>query len=147
MGDGRKAQYFQRLVVEDIAFRERRIGPAAVAGVQNAAVAVVGVFAEADVGDNEKLWQPVFEGASGLLDDAVRIEVFKSHRVFRGGEAKKDHGRNAQSGCFGRFRDRIINRKLVDTRHGWNGAADVSTVSDKEGVNKIGWVYFRFPHH
>jgi hypothetical protein len=59
MGQGRPGQKIQGTVVVD--------GMA----VHKAAVAVVGILAQADIGDHASSGSAVFDGANGPLDDAV----------------------------------------------------------------------------
>ncbi len=57
----------------------------------NAAVAVVGVLAGADIGNDYHLRQPFLDLPDGPLDDAVRCIGFGRLAVFCGRDTKEDH--------------------------------------------------------
>ena len=61
----------------------------------NAAVAMVGVFAQTDVGHNQKAGNLFFDSADRLLHDAgVRIGL-RAHGIFVFGNAEKNNCRDA----------------------------------------------------
>ena len=63
---------------------------------QNSAVAVVCVFAEADIGGDEQAGLGRLYGPGRFLDDAVRSVAARSPCVLAGGDAKEKHGRNSK---------------------------------------------------
>lgn len=66
--------------------------------VQDAAVAVRGVFAEADVGHDEHLREGLLDGFDGAYDGAIGVGGFGAGGVFGGGgegDAEEDDGAEA----------------------------------------------------
>ena len=86
--DGHLSQNRQRLVVEHIAFVQVQMSSRITPAVEQAAVAVVRIFAQTDVGDHDQFGQRPFDGGHGLLDDTGRGEVLQPHRVLVCGDAE-----------------------------------------------------------
>ena len=63
---------------------------------QDAAVAVAGVLAAADVGDEKQVGKARAQPAQGPLDDPVVGEVLGADVVLRGGNAEEDHAGHAE---------------------------------------------------
>ena len=64
--------------------------------VEQAAVPVVGVLAEADVGDDDQLGLRLFEGARRLLDDPIGYPCAAAFRVLRRGQPEEEDRRNVE---------------------------------------------------
>ena len=89
----------------------------------NAAMAVLHVFAQANVGDDQQRRQFLFQQPHGLLDDAVlRVSAGSLGVLFVGNAEKQDRG-NAERMGARRFAHEFIRRKLEDAGHGVDGAA------------------------
>ena len=86
--------------------------------MQQTAMAMVRVFAQADIGDDDQVGRGGLDGAHGLLDDAVRRKILQADGIFGRGDAEEHHGRNAQRNNFARFGGQLIDGKLVDAGHG-----------------------------
>ena len=61
-------------------------------------MAVAGVFAEADVGDDQQLRHGGLDLADGALDDAVGGVGLRANLVLLGGDAEQDHAADAERG-------------------------------------------------
>ena len=121
------------LVVEHVAVRQYRV-----LVVQHPAMAVIGVLAQAHVGDDEEIGQGVLQRADRALDDAVVVEVLLPDRILRRGDAEEQHRRNPRRGGPLRLLDRLIDRELADPRHGGNRIAHVRTMDDEHRIDEIG---------
>ena len=75
--NGNFGQNIQGLIVENIA-----------CVAEQTTVPMIRIFAQANVGDDDEIGQFCFDGANGLLNDAIVGEVFQANRVFFGGQAK-----------------------------------------------------------
>jgi hypothetical protein len=113
----------------------------AVAGFEDdAAVAVAGVLAEADVGDEDQL----FDAASVCL--SARRPCWTMPFVVIGAgatlvlglrQAEEEQAAEAQArGFFGLF-DGLVDGEVEDARHGADGAADALAGAEKEGVDQV----------
>ena len=67
-----------------------------VAVANHAAVPVLGVLAEADVGDHDELGHLALERAHGLLHRRVVVPRFGARRVLRVGNAEQQHAADAE---------------------------------------------------
>ena len=85
---------------------------------QRAAMAVVGVFAEADVGHQQQLRGSLLGHADGLGDDAGVAGGIAAGGVFLGGDAEEDHAAQAQFGGLADFVGQQVGRELKIARHG-----------------------------
>ena len=98
----------------------------------DAAVAMVGVFAQTDVGHHEDARQFAFERAHGILHGRFRVVGGRSDVVFMIGEPEEEDASNAvglrRSGFFHRF----IDRELADAGHRRNFSAHAFAFADKE---------------
>ncbi len=106
MGEGLGGEQLQGLVVVDVAV------------LDHAAVAVVGVLAQADIGDHGQLRNLGLDGADGLLDDAGVAVGVLAHGVLGFGDAEQDDRRNAELVDFPGFGHDVLDGLLVDPRHG-----------------------------
>src|SRR5437867_3142824 len=81
-GDSRAREEIQRRIVGDLP------------GLDDPAVAVIGVLAEADIGDEEDPGDLLLQLAEGPLDDSRGVEGTGARRVLRGGDAEENHARD-----------------------------------------------------
>ena len=79
--DRNTIEHLERLVIQNVTFGEARVRPLLAPGVEHPAVAVVGVLAQADVGDHDQLRHRLLDRAHRLRDDAVRREVLFADRI------------------------------------------------------------------
>ena len=131
----------QGLVVQHVAGRKHRV-----LVVQHPAVAVVGVLAQAHVGDDQKLGQRLLQRTHGALDDAVVVEVLVADRILGGRDSEEQH--RADTGRRGpsRLLDRPIDGELADPRHRRDRVAHVLAVDDEQRVDEVGRCEFRLPY-
>ena len=66
----------------------------------DAAVAVVGVFAEADIGDDDEVELGFADGFDGALNDAFLLAASLCRRVFRFGETEENDAGDAKGFDF-----------------------------------------------
>ncbi len=120
VADRHFAENIQRGVVEDVAFGEVRIGeiPALVRQVQQPAMPVTGVFAEADIGHDDHFGEFAFDGAYRPLDDSLRRKIFQPDGVFFRRDAKEDDRRNADLEGGARLADGFFDGELGNAGHG-----------------------------
>ena len=109
---GAGARVRQRLLGED--FERGVVGDFTV--FDDAAVAVVGVFAEADVGDDDEIEIRFADGFDGALDDAVCAGGAGAGGVFRFGKAEENDAGDAELFDFAAFFDELVDGLLVRCR-------------------------------
>ncbi len=122
-------QQWKRRVIVDV-------DPAADLG-QRSAMSVVGVFAEAQVGDHQEIRRNLPGKADGLLDDAVVAGGGRAARVFVLRDAEEDDAGYTQFGDLGETFAQPVDRELILTRHRGNLAPEVSAVIDKQRVDQV----------
>ena len=92
----------------------------------DAAMAVIGVFAQTDIGNDHQIRQFVLDLADGPLHDAFFGVSLGAQRVFLVRQAKENDRRYSQmKGFLGGF-DEVFRGKLVVSGHGWDGVFDAS---------------------
>ena len=115
-------------------------GRRALIGDDDAAVAVVGVLAEADVGDEDEGVEArdCLEGAESLLDDALLGIGSGGVGIFFGGKAEEEQAAEAESGAGFGFFDGFVDGEIEDAGHGGDFLADAFAGTDKERVDEGG---------
>ena len=129
------------LVVQHVAGGKHRV-----LVVQHPAVAVVGVLAQAHVGDDEKLGQRVLQRTHGALDDAVVVEVLVADRILGGRDAEEQHRGDPRCRRPAGFLDRLVDGELTDPRHRRDRVTDVLAVHDEHRIDEIGRSERRLAH-
>src|SRR5205809_361452 len=125
LGDGDACDQFERRIVLH--------GPV----LDDAAVTVAGVLAEAHVGDDEQIRHGVLHGADRLLDDAVVGVGFRPAGVLVVGQAEHQHRGDAVA------RDVLgLSHQLVDgepelSRHRADRLAHAATVHGEHGIHEV----------
>ena len=107
-------------------------------------MAVLHVFAQADVRDDEQRRQFLFQQPDGLLHDAVLRVSAGSLRVLFVGNAEKQNGRNAERVGARRFADNFVRRKLEHAGHGLDGAAQFFAEARKQRQDELLHAQMRF---
>ncbi len=100
-------------------------------------MAVVGIGAEADIGDDDDLREIRLDAPYRLLHDPVRRERFRRAGVFRLRQAEEQHARHARSH---RLLDRVrqaIDGEMVDAGHRADLLAHIEAVRDEEGQDEL----------
>ena len=108
-----------------------------VAVLDVAAVAVAGVFAIADVGDDQQALGLPADGADGALHDAVVVVGAGGHLVLEFRQAEQDHAADSQRLDFGALLDQLVDRHLVIAGHGADLAADALARADEQRQDEL----------
>ena len=106
VADRRPREQLERLVVEH-----------ASAGVEHATVPVVGVLAEAHVGDQEQLGLGLLDRGARELHDALVVPGRGAPPVLVGGEPEEQHTGEAELLRAAGLGDRAADRKALDAGH------------------------------
>ena len=104
----------------------------------DAAVAVRGVFAEADIGDEDQFLRGggLLESAQTTLDDAVVVPCTAGLFVFGFGKAEDQQASDAErGGCFG-FLECFIDGQIEDAGHRADLFADAFAGAEKERIDE-----------
>ena len=119
--------------------RERRIGDMRdghvvenLVALDDAAVAVRGVFAEADVGDDDQMRHLALDRADGALHRRVGVGGFRAGRILAVGQAEEQHAEDAICLRRRRFLDGFVDRQVEDARHGADLAPYATAFADEE---------------
>jgi hypothetical protein len=114
----------------------------------DAAVAVAGVFAQADVGDEDEFLRGrgLLDGAQSLLHDAVFIPCAGALLVLGFGQAEEEQAAEAQSCRFFCFADGFIDGEVEDAGHGADGLAHGLAGADEQGVDQVAGLQSGFAH-
>ena len=105
--------------------------------VDDAAVAVVGVLAHADVGGYQHAGVVALDGAHRLLHDALGVVTLGAERVLLGGQAEEQHAADAKLGGLTDLLGHDIQRYLVAAGHGLDGLPDSVAVPHEHGVYEL----------
>ena len=110
VGERDARQDLERRVVVDVV---GAVGPLA----QDAAVTMVGVLVDADVGHHDQPGGRVLHGAHGSRHGPVRVGAALAARVLLGGQPEEDHPAEAERASLARHLGRRAHRELVDPGH------------------------------
>src|SRR5207249_5684875 len=114
--------------------------------LHDAAVAVVGVHAEADVDHEDEPRRRLADGPERARDDAARIGGAAAARVLPLRHAEEDDGRHAQVPEAPAFLGRAIDRALRDARHRPDRLLDPTAGNDEERLHELRRVDVRLPY-
>ena len=105
--------------------------------MHHAAVAVVGVLAEADVRNHQEiLADDVFQRLDRFRDDTVFAHRVGADRVFRFRNPEEDNAADSELFGFFHFLDEFVDRKLILARHRADRDADADARTDEKGQNE-----------
>jgi hypothetical protein len=108
---------------------------------ENTTMAVAGVFAAADVGEEEEIGMARAEPAQGALHDAVGREVLAADLVLGGRQAEEQNGGNAGlADAVHLAIERVVHGEVANARHRADLALHFGTVGHENGLNEIGGV-------
>ncbi len=119
----------ERLVVQDVAL-----------GVEQPAVAVIRVLAEADVGQHDELRARCLQGSDRLLDHAVLGMALGAELVLLGGDAEEKHGLDAESVELARLGGKGVDGELRNPGHRRDRLAHALARADEERVYEVAGV-------
>ena len=105
--------------------------------LDDAAVAVVGVLAQAGVGDHQQVRGLVLDGPYGFLHHAAVGVSFRAYRILGLGDAKQDHARDAQAPDDLGLPGRAVHRELRDAGHGGDGLLLVPPRADEQRIDEV----------
>ena len=88
-----------------------------VLSLDDPAVAVVGVFAKAHVGQQQQAWHRFLERGQGALNDAVIGVGVRAEGVLMVGNAEQNDAGDAQIPNLPALLNRPVNRQLGNARH------------------------------
>src|SRR5256885_11349140 len=118
-----------------------------VAILYQAAVAVVGILAEADVGDEEQARRRLADGAERARDDALGVGGAAPACILPLGHAEEDDGRHAQVPEPAALLGRALDRALRDAWHRRHRLLDPAPGHDEERLHELGRVDARLARH
>jgi hypothetical protein len=109
-------------------------------------MAVLHVFAQAHVGDDEQRRQFFFQEPHGLLDDSIFGIRAAGFRVFAVRNAEKQNRRDAERMRANGLAQKFIGRKLEYAGHGGDGAADFSSGTNEQRQHELRRAQMGFGH-
>ncbi len=125
VGDRGFGQQLDRDVVVDLALADE------------AAVAVRGVLAEADVGDHGQVGVGLLERPHRHLHDALVVVGAGAGLVLGGGDAEEEDGADAGGGDLGGLGDQLGDREALDAGHRVDFLADVLAGDDEQRLDQV----------
>ena len=126
MRPGHRTETLQRFIVENASF------------LDDTAMAVIGVFVDADIGHDQQPRHLVLYRFDGPLHDAVRIEPRTPAIVFPVRNPKKNDGGNPQGRNLTRLFHQEIDREPELARHRDDFLPPVSPFDDEQRIDEIG---------
>ena len=102
-----------------------------------AAVAVRGVLAEADVGDHDQFGVGLLQRPHRHLHDALVVVGAGAGLVLGGGDAEEQDRADPGGGDLGRLRDQLRDREALDARHRLDLLADPLAGDDEGGLDQV----------
>ena len=127
LAHGRPGQQLQGRVVVDAAIVD-----------DEAAVAVVGVLAEADVRNHGDIRGGLLDDAHGLLDYPIRLVGLTPHRVLVGRYPEEEDGGYVQLHDRSDLGQEAVERQAVHARHRPDFLLNVAPVGDEDRVYEVG---------
>src|SRR2546425_517785 len=108
-----------------------------VAVAKHTAMAVIGVFAQADVADHQQLWYRALHGTNRLLRDALLVVSLGAGGVFGRGNAEQNDAAQPQRRRALGLLHEFVDGQLSDTRHRRNGRAEAFTMPDEKRPDEL----------
>ena len=102
-------------------------------------MAVIRVLAETDVGHDDQVRTRVLERRDRLLHHAVVGVALETERVLRVRDPEQEHSLDAERRKLDRLACELIDRELVDARHGRHRPAHVGAGNDEERLDEVVW--------
>ena len=112
----------------------------------HAAVAVVGVFAKADIGDDQEIEFGFANGFDSALDDALCVKRALAARIFCFWQAEENHRGKAEAFDFATFFDDLIRGLLMHAGHGADFGANFAAGANEHRINQPVGGETRFAH-
>ena len=105
--------------------------------VQEAAMAVIGVFAQTHIGDDEQIQRLVLDGANRLGNDAMGVVSAAAYGVFALGYAEKNHRRDPEIDDLATLLHEHVHRHLIGSRHGGDLPAHSRAGTREQGQDQV----------
>ena len=115
--------------------------------IEQAAVAVIGVLAEADVADDDEAGVVSFDRSNCALDDPVGVVGVRPGWIFPLGNPEEDRRSDAEAAKFVNLLAQPVDRDLVDVRHRGDLGAHIDAVSHEERVDEVARIQLRLADH
>ena len=115
--------------------------------LDHAAMAVAGILAEADVGDDRQVRHLVLDGLDRVLHNALVGVALAADLILMLGNAEEDDRGNAEALHFLAVLHQIVDGLLVVAGHGADLFFHALAVGHEQGVNEIIGRKLRLPHH
>jgi hypothetical protein len=125
VGKSRSGQKLHRGIIVDAALNNQ------------AAVAVVGVSAKANVRYHHQPVDLRLEGSHSPLNHAVFPVSFAGPWVLLLGHTEQHDGGDTKLSNLLGFQQKLVRREMIDTRHGGNLLTDVLAGDNEHGVDKV----------
>jgi hypothetical protein len=109
-------------------------------------MAVLHIFAQANVSDNQQLGQFLLEQAHGLLDDAIGGIGAGSFGIFAIWNTEEQNRGHAKFMSPGRLAQEFVRGKLKHARHRVNGPPQLAPAADKKWQDQLPNMQLRLPH-
>src|ERR1700683_72864 len=132
VGQGFARKELQRFIVEDFTV------------ANHATMAMAGVFAHADVGDDQQFQIGVPNSVDGALNGSIVSPSLGALFIFFLRQAKQNNSGQAELFDFAAFFDEFIDRLLVDAGHGADFGAHIFAGADEHWGDKSGAAEARF---
>ena len=111
----------------------------------DAAVPVVGVLTETDIGNQQKAGHLLLEHSESALDDAMVIVGVRTDGILVLGNAEQDHARKTEVADRLALLHRPIDRQLGNPRHRSDRVGHPGAWDDEERHDQVIDTEFRFP--
>jgi hypothetical protein len=106
-------------------------------------VTVIRVLAETDVGHDDQVWTRALERRDGLLHHTVVSVALEPERVLRVRDPEEEHGLDAERRELDCLAGELVDRELVDARHGRHRPAHVGAGNDEQRLDEVVWLECR----
>ncbi|OQC23584.1 MAG: hypothetical protein BWX71_02025 [Deltaproteobacteria bacterium ADurb.Bin072] len=136
MGECHGREHLQGIVVADLSLV-----------VEDAAVAVVRVLAEAHVGHDQELRGGILDAAHGLLHHAVLVVGRGAGGILHTGDAEQEDSRYPLRGDLPGKRGQLVGGVPELTGHGLYGLLEGRAFLDEDGVDQVIHAEVRLPDH
>ena len=102
------------------------------------AMAMAGIFAQADIGTDRQLWRRVLQLLDGPLDDAVLGMRPRTFRILLVGQTEKDDRVHPKAHALLGLLGQLVHGHSEHPGHGWHLFPDSLSRHDKKRVDKMG---------
>ncbi|MNI64743.1 hypothetical protein D3C73_1202050 [compost metagenome] len=115
--------------------------------MHHAAVAVIGKFAQAGIGNDQQIGIPFFDQARRFLHNPVIRKSGGADGILRFRNTEQQNRRNTQRRDLIHLSLQHIQRKMINARHRADLILHPCSISHKYRLDKIQRIQHRLPHH